>query len=170
VSGQVLVGESVIDGAGGTFLKRQPEKLSSIEPMNRGPAIASLAHVRRNTLFARDAYECWKEAVIAFAVHRWSKTHDRHVHPARGRCQRCCFRFAGKIRVGRIIFGCGPALGLSQQCSGSDDEWTLGACQRVAENFYGAPVRLGSRPIVREIVIKSGVDYSIGSPCSAAKA
>ena len=40
-----LVGDSVISGAGGTLLERQPEEMGGIEPVNRWPAVESVAHI-----------------------------------------------------------------------------------------------------------------------------
>jgi hypothetical protein len=55
---------------------------------------------------------------------------------------------------------------LSEQGSGSDDQWAISARERAAESLDGTPIRLGGRPIVREIMDKSDVHHSVGSLCS----
>jgi hypothetical protein len=42
--------------------------MSRIEPVHRGPLVHSLAHVRRNTLRAREADEEWNKAVVTVAM------------------------------------------------------------------------------------------------------
>jgi hypothetical protein len=68
-----LVGDSVIRGSSGTLLKHEPVEMSSIEPVNRGPAVKPVANIRRNALFTRDADESRNETVITVAMDRWRK-------------------------------------------------------------------------------------------------
>lgn len=71
-----LVGNSVIRSSCGTFLEREPIKMSSIEPVHRGPAVETITHIRRNSFFLRDSDETRNKAVIAFAMDRGWQPHD----------------------------------------------------------------------------------------------
>ena len=70
-----LVRDSVIDGSDGALLKREPVKVSRIEPVHGGPAVKAVAHMRRNIFVACDADEVRHEAVITFAVNRRREAH-----------------------------------------------------------------------------------------------
>ena len=49
-----LFGDCVIPVAGRSLLQREPIKAGGVEAMRRGPAVASVADVRRNALLAGD--------------------------------------------------------------------------------------------------------------------
>jgi len=53
------------------LLKCKPEKVGRIESVHSGPAIQSVAYIRRNALFIRNSDESRNEAVIAVTVDRW---------------------------------------------------------------------------------------------------
>jgi hypothetical protein len=61
-------------------------------------------------------------------------------------------------------------LALNQQGRASDDQWAVRAGEHAAECLDRTPIRVGCRPVVREIVDKSCVDHSVGSRRSATKA
>ena len=54
-----------------SLLKCKPKKMGSIESVHSGPAIASVAYIRRNALFTCNADETWNETVIAVTVDGW---------------------------------------------------------------------------------------------------
>src|ERR1700756_4020295 len=66
-----LFGDAVITGSRGTLLEHQPEEMGGVEPVHRGPAVESFAHIRRNTLLTGETDEKRNEAVITVAVDRW---------------------------------------------------------------------------------------------------
>src|ERR1044071_635158 len=91
-----LIGDPVKPGSRGTLFQRQPEEMGRVEPMHRGPAVESVAHIGRNALFTREADEERDKAVITVAMYRWRKAYHRHAHvTCRNGCG-CLFRsYAG---------------------------------------------------------------------------
>src|SRR5882724_561006 len=67
-SRHALVSDAVIRGARNTLLKNKPVKVSSIEPMHRGPAIEPVPYKCGNALFTCNADQLRHKAVIAVAM------------------------------------------------------------------------------------------------------
>ncbi len=84
---------ALVQGASGTFEPLERLKIDDWEPddrrkhqgravrHSRGPAVKAVAHIRRNTLFTRDADETRNEAVIAVAMYRGREAHHRRQAP-----------------------------------------------------------------------------------------
>src|ERR1700730_16516339 len=65
-----LVGHAVIRGCS-AFLKREPVKVSGIEPVHCGPAVEPVADICRDALFTCDGDQARHKAVIPGPVDRW---------------------------------------------------------------------------------------------------
>src|SRR5258708_1904800 len=165
-----LVGDRMVVGPGGALFQRQPEQMSSIEPVYRGPAVYPVAYVGRNALLARDANEIWNKAMIARAMHRWRKAQHRYAHAARDQRSHCLFRLAGETKIGSVVFRGERALALQDQGPGSDDQGPVRAHERGAERLDGALVRLSGGLIVAKVMDESCVDHAVRSGRSAAQA
>ena len=144
--------------------------MSSIEPVHRGPAIEPVPYKCGNALFLCDADQAWDKAVIALAVDRWRKPQHRCPDSVCPQPKCRLLRLAREVWIVCILFCCERALALSEQGPGGDDQGAIRARERGAESLDSPLVRLGGRPIVCEIVDKSGVDHPVGSRCAAAKA
>ena len=96
-----LFGDAMIPGSRGTLLKHEPVKMSSIEPMHRGPAVEPIAYLDRNALLTCNADENRNEAMITIAMDRWRKAHHRHAHTTRCHRKSGLFRDTGNCRTGR---------------------------------------------------------------------
>ena len=124
-----LVGRPVRDGviasSGFSFLKHQPVQASSIEPMNRRPAIESITHIRRNAIFTGDGDKPRNKSMIAVAMHRGRQPQHYRTPAMRCHRERGLLRFAGEFAVGCILFRYECAAGLSDQAPGTDDQWAV---------------------------------------------
>jgi hypothetical protein len=65
-----LFGDPLIPGSCGTLLQHEPVEMSSIEPVDRGPAVEPVAHIRRNAPLPRATDQERNEAVIPVAMDR----------------------------------------------------------------------------------------------------
>src|SRR4051812_22490604 len=93
-----LIGDAMISGCKGPLLNREPVQMSSIEPVHCGPAITTVAHVRRNTFLTRDVDQAWHETVITLAVDRWGKPQHQCADSA-GSERKCrLLRLTGEVR------------------------------------------------------------------------
>src|SRR5215469_2260913 len=70
--------------ARGRRLQRQPEQMSGVESVHRGPPVGPVLNVGRQALRAGDAYEGWDEAMITPAMHRQRHADRRDANPASG--------------------------------------------------------------------------------------
>src|SRR5260370_10888115 len=66
--------------------------------------------------------------------------------------------------------GWGGALGVKEQGAGSDDKRALRTREGGSQCLDSAPIRLGGRRVVREVVDKGRVDHRVRSDRSAAQA
>jgi hypothetical protein len=147
-SRNALVGHAVIRRAGGSFLKRKPVEMRSIEPMHRWPAVEPVAYICGNALFTCDANQAWHEAVITVAVDRWRKPQNRGSDSACRQCKRRILRLAREVGVAHIVFGCERAPPLNEQGPASDDQRAIRTYERAAKSLDGASVCLCGRPVV----------------------
>src|SRR5205809_3845844 len=60
-----LFRDPMISGSRRTLLKYEPIKMSSIEPVHRGPVVEPFAHICRNPLSPRDADQNRNETMVA---------------------------------------------------------------------------------------------------------
>src|SRR5580698_37677 len=99
--------------------------MSSVEPVHRGPTIKPVPYKCGNCLFTSDADQAWHETVITAAVDRWRKPQHGCADSVCRQRERCVFRLAGEIGIGRILFCCEWASTLREQGPGSDDQRAL---------------------------------------------
>src|SRR5580692_10248072 len=168
-SRDTLVGHSVIPCSGGTLLKHEPVKPSSIDPMHRRPVIKTVADKCGNSLFSRNADQVRYKAMITVAVYRWGKAQYRCADSACRQRQRRLFRLAQEVGIRLILFGCERAFALNEQAPASNDQRTVRARKRAAESLDGTLIRFRSRPVVVEVVYESGMDHAVGCCCATAK-
>src|SRR5277367_5104618 len=121
-------------------------------------------------LLTCDLYKSRDEAMIAVPMDRWRKTQHGDAHATRGQRRYRLFRLAWKTGIGRILLRCEWALALNEQGSGRDDQRTLGTREGFSKCLDGAPILLGGRRIVREVVDKGRVDHPVRSGRSTAQA
>src|SRR6266404_8069179 len=86
--GYAFFGHAVITGPCSPFFQSEPEQMSSIEPMHCRPAVEPLADVGRSSFLTRYIDESRHKAVIAIAVNRRRKPHNRHAHSKIRNCAR----------------------------------------------------------------------------------
>src|SRR5882724_4366172 len=108
--------------------------------------------------------------MIAVAMDRWRKAQQGEPHTTRSQRRCCLFRLARKTRIGRISFRCQGALALKEQGPGSDDQRALRTRERNSQCLNGAPILLGGRRVVREVVDKGHVDDPVSGGRSTAQA
>src|SRR5689334_9059150 len=78
--GYAFFGHAVITGPCSPLFQSKREQMSSIEPVHCGPAVKPLADVCRGSFLTCYIDENRHKAVIAIAVDRWWKPHNRHAH------------------------------------------------------------------------------------------
>src|SRR6202521_6157131 len=141
--------DRVVPAARFALLQRKPVETGNIENMRRGPAIESLANIRRGGLFAGNLDRVGDEALLHGVVDL-RKTHYRHVHATLGYGSGRDFRQPARIRVGGIemIFGCGLTWNsVSHSGSGGDH-------QGAAKNAF---TRSGANASLDDIAREGGV-------------
>ncbi len=170
---QACLRDGVIPGTcSGTLLERQPVKVSGIEPVHRGPAIAPVAHIGRDALFAGDCDEDRNEAVIAVPVDRQWKTDYRRADAANHERGRRRFRRRGSVAgfgAGGGSFSVAVRPGAR---SASPVVTNRGRSEpsSAAERLDGASVDLAVLRELREVVDKGRVNDGIRLGRSAAQA
>src|SRR5882724_5542625 len=168
--------DRVVPAARFALLQRKPVETGNIENMRRGPAIESLANIRRGALFAGNLDRVGDEALLHGVVDL-RKKHYRHVHTTLRYGSGGDFRQSARIRVVGIemIFGCGlTRSSVPHSRSGGDHQWAVRSPEPVSESFDGAAVLFTDLKELREVasecaVIESTVNHPIRLGCSAAQ-
>src|SRR4029077_786538 len=172
-----LFRDPVIPGSRSALLERQPEQIGRIEPVHRGPAVASIAYIRGNALVAGEIDEQRHEPVITLAMDRGRKAHDRYACTAG--CGRSGRLFRGdawngrRVRAGRIRFGpeAPPPPPRRQQTGpGGDAQAAPRARERGAERRDDAPIGLTVLLEPREVVVERGMNHAVRGGRSALQA
>ena len=141
-------GDAVIAGIGGAIFKREPIKMSRIEPVHRRPTVEPVAHTGRNALLTRDGDKDRNEAVIAVAVNGWRQADHRRAYSAGRHRSRSFFRSCARMRGGtnsRHAFFGQKATWRKDADPGRHDQAAIGASERRAKSFDGMPIRLTVR-------------------------
>ena len=79
---KTLVADAVQVGAFQGRLYRQAEQKGAVEPMNGGPAVRAVTHIRGDAFLAGDSDQPRNKAVVAAAVNRRGKSDDGGAHAA----------------------------------------------------------------------------------------
>src|SRR5215472_9456659 len=156
-----------------SLLECKPKKMRCVEPVHSGPAIESVASIRRNTLFTCHVDQQWHEAVIAVSMDCWREAHHRHMHALGCHGKRGLFRSDTRQRRGA---GSGHAVLDRKQTwrkergSGRDDQGPVRASKRGTENLDGVPIDFAVSLECRKVMDERGVNHAIrrGSPTSQA--
>lgn len=72
------------------LIQRELIEMGNIENMSRGPAVVSITHIRRDSLFTSQLDRVGDEALLEGVVNL-GKAHHRYLNAARDLCQTCLF-------------------------------------------------------------------------------
>jgi hypothetical protein len=165
-----FVGDRMIVGSGGSLFQHEPVQNGSVEHVHSGPAVESIANLRRNALLARHIDNTRDETMIIAVAVDLRKAHQRNRHASRHYLSCCLLRSCEAKPVRPEAAACLPLRSLRvsvgrRPTSRSGDGQSQRA-RTLDRTFVGFA---GSREI-GEVVDKAGVDHAIRIGHSAAQA